>query len=445
MTHMEGKALGLGSNMQPGARLKAAAEVLDDVLLRHRPPSLALNDWGKGHRFAGSGDRAAIGTLVFDTLRVKASASFVMGAETSRAQILGMLAETGVEAEDILALCTGAPHALDPLTGREFARLEARDLTIAPPDVIANVPAWLWADIESVFGKTTLAEMQAATRRAPIDLRVNPLKSTREKVLETLKATGAEPSAFSPYGVRIPAPTGGSRAPNVEAEPAHAKGWFEVQDEGSQIAAALTVAGPRQQILDFCAGAGGKSLAMAGVMQNTGQIYAYDSDKVRLRPIFDRLKRAGARNVQVLGPNDRAALDELGPRFDCVLVDAPCSGSGTWRRKPDAKWRLKPDSLAARINEQADILARASAFVKVGGHLVYVTCSVLPQENSAQIDRFRAAQPAFTVVPWRTVWGRTSLGEAPKQSADGRDDTLLLSPHSHGTDGFFIAVLERKA
>ena len=196
------------------------------------------------------------------------------------------------------------------------------------------------------------------------------------------------------------------------------------------------------QVLDLCAGAGGKTLALAAAMQNTGQIYAYDDDKHQLKPIFDRLKRAGARNVQVLRAGADAELTALGPRFDVVLADAPCTGSGTWRRRPDAKWRLRPEALIQRQGEQRAVLERAASLVKPGGRLVYVTCSILPEENGGQISGLLSKHSDFSVVPYAQVWGET-LTSAPPPSADGRTDTLLLTPGSHGTDGFFIAVLKR--
>lgn len=280
--------------------------------------------------------------------------------------------------------------------------------------------------------------------RAPVDLRANTLKATRDKVVGALAKLGAAPTTLAPFGVRIPAPQGAAKSPHVEAEAAHGKGWFEVQDEGSQIAAALSGAGPRQQVLDLCAGAGGKTLALAAAMQNSGQIYAYDSDKGQLRPIFERLQRAGVRNAQVLEGGNRASLEDLGARFDVVLVDAPCSGSGTWRRKPDAKWRLKPEALAARQGEQRGVLAQAAALVKPGGRLTYVTCSVLPEENVDQVAWFRDTFPSFGLVSFDEVWASTIGGEAPA-SADGSKETLLLTPASHGTDGFFVASFTRAA
>jgi 16S rRNA (cytosine967-C5)-methyltransferase len=196
-------------------------------------------------------------------------------------------------------------------------------------------------------------------------------------------------------------------------------------------------------VLDLCAGAGGKTLALAALMQNTGQLYAYDADRNQLKPIFERIKRANVRNVQVLRAGDETALAALGPRFDVVLADAPCTGTGTWRRRPDAKWRLKPEALAARQAEQRSVLDRAASLVKPGGQIVYVTCSILPEENVLQVAAFLEKHGDFHVVPTADAWAAVGqTGEVPA-SADGSPDTLLLTPGRHGTDGFFIAVLAR--
>jgi 16S rRNA (cytosine967-C5)-methyltransferase len=248
---------------------------------------------------------------------------------------------------------------------------------------------------------------------------------------------------LSPAGIRFVAPSGPARQTNVEAEPAHGKGWYEVQDEGSQLAALLSGAAPRAQVLDLCAGAGGKTLAMSAAMQNTGQIYAFDREKARLRPIFERLKRAGARNVQVLAPGDSDALQALGGRFDAVLIDAPCTGTGIWRRRPDSKWRLKPRDIEERVAEQAALLDLAAPFVKPGGSLVYVTCSILPEENVGQVARFVLASQDFTHIATAEAWSKSGLPGSAPPSADGRTDSLLLTPAQHGTDGFFIAALRR--
>jgi 16S rRNA (cytosine967-C5)-methyltransferase len=271
---------------------------------------------------------------------------------------------------------------------------------------------------------------------------VNTLKAEREKVLKALLRFSPTATPLSPLGVRLPAPDGAGRQANIEADAAHGKGWFEIQDEGSQLAALMAGAGPREQVLDFCAGAGGKALAFAAIMHNTGQVYAFDQDALRLRPIFERLKRAGVRNTQVIPGGNSEALAALGPRFDVVFVDAPCTGSGAWRRHPDAKWRLRTHNLAQRQVQQRAALAAAAASVKPGGRLLYATCSVLPEENGDQIDWFVKNHSGFAALPWRESWA-AGIGSEPPVSADATDKALLLTPARHGTDGFFIAPLVR--
>ena len=432
--------------MRIGARMKAAEEVLREIFDHHRPASQALADWGRSHRFAGSGDRAAIGTLVFDSLRRRKSIAARMEAETPRALVLGAARDAlGITNDEVTAAADGSEYAISALSELEQALLNGEQATpSAAPDVIGDYPEWLGPSFERVFGARAGEEGAGLSRRAPIDLRVNGLKAEREKVLRALSRFNAVETPWSPIGVRIAAPAGGARAPNVEAENGHGKGWFEVQDEGSQLAGLLAGAGPREQVLDLCAGAGGKTLEMAAQMRNTGQIYAYDTSRQQLRPIFERLKRAGARNVQVMDAGDEAGLRALGPRFDVVLVDAPCTGTGTWRRRPDAKWRLKPQNIDERQGEQRKAIALGADMVKPGGHLIYVTCSVLPEENSDQVTWFCQEQHDYRVVPFAERWTKHVGGEVPV-SADGRDDTLLLTPATHGTDGFFIAVLRRRS
>lgn len=428
--------------MRPGARAAAAIEILAQILTRHQPVSLELQSWGKANRFAGSGDRNAIGHMVYDALRHKASSAYILGSDTPRALVLGALRERGIAAREIAAMCTGTDHAPEPLSPDELQKLEAASLDGAPPHVAGDYPEWLHPSFERAFGDTAADEGRALARRAPADIRVNTLKATREKVLKALADFGAAETQYSPVGVRVPAPVGDARTPNLEAEAAFQAGWCEIQDEGSQIVAAMTGAGPRMQVLDLCAGAGGKTLALGAAMQNTGQIYAYDDDKHRLKPIFDRIRRAGVRNVQILKPGDEKALDALAGKFDCVLVDAPCTGAGTWRRRPDAKWRLRQHALGERLKDQQAVLARAVKMVRPGGRLVYVTCSILPEENGDQVAACLAANPNFKSVPYADVW-RATLGGEPPISADGSADHLVLTPLRHDTDGFFIAVLER--
>lgn len=428
--------------MRPAARLQAAIEIVADIMTHHRPAATALMDWGRNHRFAGSGDRSAIGTLVYDALRSRGSSAHFMGSEEPRALVLGGLREQGIFISDIAALCDGGAHSPAPLTADESRRLEHADTEGAAPWVRGNFPQWLYPSLQRAFGDRAISETRAMARRAPVDIRVNTLKSNRDEVLSALSQFGASATALSPIGARVPAPGSAARQPHLESEGAHGKGWFEVQDEGSQIAAALAGAKPGMRVLDLCAGAGGKTLALAAAMANSGTLCAYDADKKQLRPIFERLTRSGASVVEVLEGADENALIALGATFDRVFVDAPCTGSGTWRRRPDAKWRMKPPHLAARLDEQRRVLATAAKLVKPGGRMIYVTCSILPEENGDQIAAFLAAHPGFTQVPYAQVW-RETLPLEPPVSADGRTDGLVLTPLSHGTDGFYVAVLAR--
>lgn len=429
--------------MTPGARATAAIEVLADIAARKRPASEALKDWGLAHRFAGSGDRAAIGNLVFDTLRQRASCAYAMQDDSPRALVLRTLRSGwDMSPEGVAALADGSRFAPEPLSPQELDGLK-RDLPgDAPSHIRGDYPEWLEPQFSRAFGEAEAEEGAALATRAPVDLRANTLKAPREKVLTALRRFDAAPTPYSPVGVRIAAGSGPSRSPHVEAEPGHGKGWYEVQDEGSQIATLLAGARPKEQVLDLCAGAGGKTLALAAAMENSGQIYAYDADRTRLRPIFERLKRAGARNVQVLPPGEIEAVAALEGRMDRVLIDAPCTGSGVWRRRPDAKWRLSPQMLAARLGEQEAVLDQGARLVKPGGRLTYITCSVLPAENRDQVDAFLARFPEFRIVPWREVWGGALNVPAPP-SADRSDETLLMTPLNFGTDGFYVAVLQR--
>jgi 16S rRNA (cytosine967-C5)-methyltransferase len=430
--------------MRLGGRLAAAIEVLEDIDARHRPAADALKDWGTGHRFAGSADRAVIGNLVFDCLRKRRSLAWRMGSDAPRALALAALRGWGVSVEEIDKIMAGDPHAPDVLSMAERAALAADNLGEVPDDVRADVPEWLWPSFSAALGENAVEEGAALAARAALDLRVNRLKSDRDKVLKALARFGAQPTVLSPDGVRIAAPAGEGRLPNVRAEAGFRKGWFEVQDEGSQLAALLSGAKAGDQVADICSGAGGKTLALAAMMENKGQVHASDADRHRLKNIFERLKRAGTRNVQVLSPGEGEPLAALEGRMDVVLVDAPCSGSGVWRRHPDAKWRLTEDALSRRMAEQEAVLDQGAALVRPGGRLVYVTCSVLAQENRDQVDAFLGRHAEFGLLPYREAWAAT-LDTEPPASADGRADLLLLTPARHGTDGFFVAVLKRAA
>jgi 16S rRNA (cytosine967-C5)-methyltransferase len=445
--------------MTPAARLAAAIEVFADIETRRRPAADALKDWGLSHRFAGSADRAAIAGLVYDALRRKASAAWLMGTPTPRAALIGMLArERGLDVEAIAALCSGARFAPAPLTDAERTALSSDALTNAPLFALGDYPEWLDPHLARVFGEDRAAEGAALATRAPLDLRVNTLKAERDEVAPKLAHLGAEPTRWSPLGLRIRLGAD-AKNPAIHAEPPFRKGEIEVQDEGSQLAALLTRARPGEQVVDLAAGAGAKTLALAAMMENRGQIYATDIDKRQLVAIHERLARADVRNVQVRTPRGPPpvpspasgggsgwGLADLAGKADLVIIDAPCTGTGTWRRNPDAKWRVRPGALAERVKEQAALLDRAAALVKPAGRIAYITCSVLADENADQVRAFIDRARGFAVEnPAETA---KALGERAYLFTDAallRGEGLLMTPRRTDTDGFFVSLLRRSA
>jgi 16S rRNA (cytosine967-C5)-methyltransferase len=429
--------------MTPAARIAAAIDILTDIETRHRPAAEALKDWGLSHRFAGAKDRAALASLVYDALRCRASAAFVMDSETPRAVMLGALREMrGETAEAIAALCTGQGFAPALLTSEEEARLRGATHEAAPDYVRGNFPEWLASAFTQIFGDQAVAEGQALAARAPLDLRVNTLKTTREKAQAALAHLGAVPTPLSPIGLRLPLLPDG-RNPSLAGEPAYVKGLVEIQDEGSQLAALLCGAKPGEQVLDLCAGGGGKSLALAAAMDNRGQIYASDRDAARLKGIYPRLERAATRNIQLRPPRRGSdVLADLTGRFDLVLVDAPCTGTGVWRRNPDAKWRIRPGALEQRLKEQDEVLDITEEFVKPGGRLIYVTCSLLQAENEDRIQAFLARHADFTPIAAEDLAAAAGLAELAR-FASKHGPGLRFTPASAGTDGFFVAGLRR--
>jgi 16S rRNA (cytosine967-C5)-methyltransferase len=431
--------------MTPAARISAAIEVLSDIEARRRPAPDALKDWGLSHRFAGSGDRAAIAGLVYDALRRRASSAFVMGETTPRAVVLGMLRlERELDVEAIAKLFDGSRFAPQPLTETEGGRLAAASLDDAPPHIAGDYPEWLDPSFAAVFGEARAEEAAALATRAPLDLRVNLLKSDRAAALAELSEYAPKETGWSPSGLRIEVPAD-AKSPAIQADPAFLKGHVEIQDEGSQLAALLSGAAPGEQVVDLCAGGGGKTLALAAMMQNKGQIYATDTDKRRLAPIHARLERAGARDVQVRTPRgSEEVLKDLKGRVDLVLIDAPCTGTGSWRRNPDAKWRLRPGALELRRKDQAAVLDRAVPLVKPGGRIAYITCSVLEEENGGQIRDFLSRHGEFSVEKPEAV--TEALGERGylfRKAALLMETGLLMTPRRTGTDGFFVSLLRR--
>lgn len=402
------------------------------------------------HRFAGSGDRAAIASLVYDALRRRASAAWIMGSELPRAIAIGMLRlQYGLAEPTVSGLFNGERFAPEPLSDDERRCLVEGSLADAPPHVAGDVPDWVLPALTSVFGGDLLDELRALGRRAPLDIRVNTLQRSRDEALAGLAHLSPEPTPHAPHGLRIPLGEDG-RGPALHVEPEFIEGWYEIQDEGSQLAGLLCGARPGETVVDLCAGGGGKTLALAAAMGNSGRLVASDDDPRRLAPIHERLRRAGA-VAEVRTPRAGRArvnipadvLADLDGEVDRVLVDAPCTGSGTWRRNPDAKWRLRPASLSTRLQDQAAVLDRAARLVRLGGRITYVTCSLFPDENDGAVAAFLGRHPdGFACIDPGAIVDSLELGLRPalRFTTFG----LQMSPSLTGTDGFYVATLERK-
>lgn len=434
--------------MKNGARVQAAIEVLLDCQDFKRPPALALKDWALRHRFAGSKDRSAIGDIVFMALRLRALSSYVLNSEIPRAWVLGALRlGFNIDVETIKNMAFDNQHSFSPLTEDEEKALKNPDYKDADAWVIGNYPEWLDDSLKEVFGDNRASEMAAMSKPAPLDFRVNIAKSTREDVIASLKTSpklNSEPqlTELSPWGVRIEWENGKNFPWAVE--PAFLDGSFEVQDEASQLCAALTGAKEDMVIADVCAGGGGKTLALAAMTNNKAKIIAYDHDANRIAPIHERLRRAGAKNIDVR--TKRRGLDtfqDVLGKLDIVLVDAPCTGAGTWRRAPDTKWRITEQNIEKRQKDQQEAINLGAPLVKKGGKLFYVTCSLLPQENDYSVKTFLENNKDFESVDIEkhlNELGYGSLLEKVYKTQYGINFTPLKS----NTDGFFFSVLQRK-
>jgi len=428
--------------MTPAARLAAAIDLLATIEAAPRRPADAVaTEFFRTRRFIGSGDRRAVGERVWRVLRAWRRLSWWLdGAASPRLMAAGSLLLEGWTLDGVGQAFSGGRFAPPILSGSEAAalrRLEGHTLDHpGMPDAVRHeVPDWILPALQTRFGGALAAEMAALGAPAPLDLRVNLLKTKRDEARAALAAEGLEAAdtPLSPWGLRIE----GRR--QVTAGAAFQSGLVEIQDEGSQIVAAMADARPGMRVCDYCAGAAGKTLALAMSMANRGQITACDVSHARLEAAIRRLRRAGVHNAErhLLESGDKWGKRHAGA-FDRVLVDAPCTGTGTWRRNPDARLRLVEDDLRELLPKQAAILGAAARLVRIGGRLVYATCSVLPDENEAQVTDFLARQPGFALVPLPVAW---PLGGGPPCAGE----MLSLTPAQHGTDGFFAAVLERRA
>ncbi len=490
--------------MTPGARLAAAIEVLDRIAASRGPADEALKAWGRAHRFAGSGDRRAIAGRVYDILRARTRLAWAMGGETGRALAIGALSGLdGLAPEAIAALFSGEGYAPAPLTADERARLAAPPAS-GPAWVEAGVPAFVADALETRFGPDWLAEARALTAdRAPVDLRVNTLRGGVDQAVSLLGVDGVKPARtpFSALGLRLPP----ALATDIQSSRAFRTGWVEVQDEASQVAAALAGARPGMTVIDYCAGAGGKTLALGAAMRplpprggkgrdggvhvgkgrdggvhvekdgdgagvasspsfpvlagrtpapdlspfegERSRLVALDISAGRLESMCERLQRADVlAEIRTIGPAGEGTEDLHG-RADLVFVDAPCSGSGTWRRHPEGAWRLAASDVERLSVLQGEILGRASRLVRPGGRLAYATCSVLPVENAQVAAAFAAVRPDFRPVAIASAARTPALTDAARTriaALAGDGHTLQMTPRRTGTDGFFVALFERR-
>lgn len=437
--------------MRQGARLQAAIILLEKILASSSPADTIVTGYFRQCRYMGSGDRRDISQTVYQILRrYEELVWYLQGIPANKPGWERLLVLTYVHKiqnlsiQEIQDLCQkkgnddrfdAAPlSTLEHMVLKDMGRLKPEAMPLATR---LNIPTWVIPYLEKTFGNQLEEAVHALNQPAPLDLRVNTLKTTREAVLMHLQAEGfeASPTPWSPLGIRLM-----ERRP-LSGHDLWKQGDIEVQDEGSQLLALLADAKSGMAVVDFCAGAGGKTLAMAAAMENRGRIVATDVAGWRLDRSRERLRRAGVNNVEFRSLEEEATgkwLKRQAGRFDRVLVDAPCSGSGTWRRNPDLKRRFCEQDLKELVVKQQQILARAAPLVKEGGRLIYATCSLFGEENTSQINLFLETHPDFYLMPIGEIWTSVLATSCPIMG-----DTLQLTPHLHGVDGFFIAVLER--
>lgn len=433
--------------MTPAARYQAVIEILSDIEAALRNNGAAadviLRKAFAARRYAGSKDRNSITDSVYQILRRRGLLSWQLAQAgepvTGRHLLLAYL--NTVPDIDLASVFSGVGHAPEPLTGEESLLIQKLGtLPDAPLATRLECPDWLEDQLRSRFGDAFEEGLRALQDRAQLTLRVNGLRANPQAVLQALEALEIEasPGLYLEDAIRI------EGSPRLDGLSLVRDGWVEVQDEASQIGAYLVDAKPKMQIADLCAGAGGKALALASHMKNSGQLYAFDSDTRRLGNMRDRIKRADARNIQMqVLPLDREKrskiLKSLGNSMDRVLLDVPCSGSGTWRRSPELRWRLTAENLTELTKIQDSLLDEGAALVKPGGRLIYMTCSLLESENETRISSFLERNKSFVILDYRDAWS------AAPDSLSGLPGCLSLAPHTHKIDGFFIVILAQLA
>jgi 16S rRNA (cytosine967-C5)-methyltransferase len=411
--------------------LRLAGVVLADVLSNTGPADVKLGWFFKQNRELGTKDRAFIAESVYGVLRRKSFLSYVADGDDPRKLLVAWLVRVqGMSTRDLADSLT----AQQKEWAQEIKAKKTEDISKA---MQADLPEWLWDKLVVQYGEEeALTIARSMHQPASLDLRVNLVKATREDVVAKFASenTVVSPTPYAPNGLRMP------QKMTISRHVLFTDGKIEVQDEGSQLLAQLVAPRRGEMVADFCAGAGGKSLAMGALMRNSGRIYAFDVSEKRLQNLGKRLKRSGLSNLhsQLITSEADPKLKRLNGKFDRVLVDAPCSGLGTLRRNPDLKWRQKPQDVLELSVKQTNILARAAKLLKPGGRLVYATCSLLQDENEVIAESFLKAHPDFVLVP---------AGPILQQQQINLDTGpyLKLLPHMHQTDGFFAAVFEKTA
>ncbi|HUB84361.1 MAG TPA: RsmB/NOP family class I SAM-dependent RNA methyltransferase [Rhizomicrobium sp.] len=421
--------------MRPAARIQAAIEILEGLGSSRLPADRFIRDFFRARRYAGSKDRSSVTERVYDVFRLRASYAWRMKSDAPRSLVMASLLNEGASVDDIAALFDGEGHGPAALTDAERTALAAPPSGEPAANIRGEYPQFLESEINRAFGDTAADEMIALQSRAPVDLRVNTLKATRDDVVAALNGEGfdAQPTRHSPLAIRLENAKGLAA---LQQSKLFLDGAFEFQDEAAQIAVALASAKPGMKVLDLAAGAGGKSLALAAAMQNKGEITAHDIDAGRLRQIEPRATRAGISIIQT-----HAGTKPPGRPYDLVFLDAPCSGSGTWRRAPENKWRLTPERLDQLNALQDMLLDQAAARAAGKARIVYATCSFLPRENEDRVAAFLTRHPAFAIQPAAQIWRETAGTEPPP----GVGAFFKATPRTTGTDGFFAAILARGA
>ena len=428
--------------LNPG-RYQIVIELIDEIMGSSAPADTIMTKAFRQKRYIGSSDRRFICDITYDLLRQYYGLKWTCGifgfAPNGRSFVLIELCKklSILQINEIFSGDDYAPAYLTPREMEKIGRLMQGSEESHPISVQLNVPEWLLPQLKESFEENLTQEVQALNEAATLDLRVNSLKTTRSLVLTELEKEGipASPTPYSPVGVRL-----SGRRPLGDHE-LWKKGFIEVQDEGSQLVGLLVQAEPGMSVMDFCAGAGGKTLTMATTMMNKGRLVACDVVEWRLNRARERFRRGGVHNVEnrLLDDTSSKWLKRQTKKFDRVLIDVPCSGTGTWRRNPDLKWRLTQQSVDEIIEKQRFILKQAALLVKPTGWLIYATCSLLKTENEDQIKLFLDENPDFECLPVSTILEKIMKKEWPNQ-----DLFLRLSPFQHKTDGFFAAILRRK-